>query len=224
MFVASLEELNLPADKKAAIESILADLKKDEAQAMQAGQAVAKDLADGVAASRVDRAKIDADVKQIQKAVEAAKPALQDALNRLHKALDSAERTKLVETMRAKGEAMRQGGHPAMGEMKKLTDELGLTPEQQEKIKSTPHGKMQSKTHPTRDEAAMHDKMKAIGDAFMTDKFDAKALDVGKHNAEMVKMMTTGMSEFAGSLIGVLTPEQREKLAAHIRMRANAPE
>src|SRR5262249_19089070 len=143
------------------------------------GSKLATDLADGVAAGKIDHAKVDADVRDLSKAIAATKPGVQDAINRLHKTLDPAQRKKLVETMRAKGEEMREHGmgEHGMGEhgmggmqgkpgehgvgeggmeghMGPLAD-LGLTPEQKDKIhvKLEPQMKAQ--------QAAMKDNMTA---------------------------------------------------------------
>ena len=49
--------------------------------------------------------------------------------------------------------------------------------------------------------------MKALGDAFEGDKFDAKKLGVGTHAPEMVKEMAKRRIEFVQTVLSVLTPE-----------------
>jgi len=50
-------------------------------------------------------------------------------------------------------------------------------------------------------------RMKALGDAFEGDKFDAKKLGVRTHAPEMVKEMAKRRIEFVQTVLSVLTPE-----------------
>jgi Spy/CpxP family protein refolding chaperone len=225
------------------------------------------DVNDGVSAGKIDHAKTDADIKAMSAAVAATEPAMQDDMNRLHKALTPDQRKKFVETMREKGKAMHEGmghegmGHEGMGrehasvEVKdkggsgpadhakehenkgaghmehegpgdmgmegilgKLTEDLGLTPEQKDKLRTKLDPQLKSQ------HAAMKDKMMAgmkhmdaIGTAFETDKFDAKKAGVGTLAPDMLKAAATAKVQFVETVLSVLTPDQRPKLAAHIK-------
>jgi Spy/CpxP family protein refolding chaperone len=66
----------------------------------------------------------------------------------------------------------------------------------------------------------MQKHMKAIGDAFETDKFDAKKVGVGEHASDMAKTMAKNRIAFVEAVLSVLTPEQRTKFAEHVRTHA----
>lgn len=231
MFVDSLGKLELRTEQKPAVDAAVAELEKQGTQHADAGKQLASDIADGVAAGKIDHKKTDADVKKLVEAVDAGKAGVQDAINNLHKALDPAQRKALVEAMKAKGEEMREMAekgekheHEAEeheGRMKMLVDTLGLTPEQTEKLKGKMKELMKGEMATMKTNmGAMHKHMKEIGDAFETDKFDAKKVGVGQHAGEMAKTMAKNRIQFVETVLSVITPDQRAKFAEHIRSRA----
>jgi len=66
--------------------------------------------------------------------------------------------------------------------------------------------------------------MDAIGTAFEGDKFDAKKAGVGADAPDMLKTMATAKVQFVEAVLSVLTPEQRPKLAAHLKAHAGEME
>jgi Spy/CpxP family protein refolding chaperone len=107
------------------------------------------------------------------------------------------------------------------GPLMKLGDELALTPEQKDKLKTKLEAQMKA------NHAAMKTKMEAaekhmdaVGTAFEGDKFDAKKAGVGAQAPEMVKAMATEKVQFVETILAVLTPEQRTKFAAHLKEHA----
>jgi Spy/CpxP family protein refolding chaperone len=235
----SLESVELKPDQKAVVQGIENDLEKLGEKPQEAGRALAVDLADGVAAGKLNRAKTDADVRSIAKAVEGIEPGIQDAANRLHKTLDPAQRKKLVETMRARGQEMHgmhehgmaghgaapekhgAGGHAEGGPLGKLGEALALTAEQREKLKAKLETQFKAKEPAMKDQkAAAMKHMSAIGDAFEKDQFDAKKVGLATKAPDMAKMMANQRIAFVEAVLAVLTPEQRPKFAAHIREHA----
>ena len=259
-----LDTLDLKPEQKTAVDGIESDFDKLPEAAKEPRAKLEADVADGVAAGKIDHKKTDADIKELSSAVAATTPTMQDAMNRLYKTLDADQRKKLVEGMREKGKEMHEhmaehegkgpGGHehegkgpgmgegkgkgPGMGEGKgpgaghehegmgegplmKLGDELALTPEQKEKLKTKLEAQMKA------NHAAMKTKMEAtekhmdaVGTAFEGDKFDAKKAGVGAQAPEMVKAMATEKVQFVETILAVLTPEQRTKFAAHLKEHA----
>jgi Spy/CpxP family protein refolding chaperone len=228
LFVISLAKLEIKPDQKAAIDAAVADLEKLGAQHGDAGKQLVTDIADGVAAGKVDRAKTDADIKKLADAVSASKGGVQEAVNKLHKALTPEQRKKLVEEMRARGEEMRQKhaenpdedpAHEAR--MKMLSESLGLSAEQVEKIKTKTKVVLKAQMGTMKaNMGTMQKHMKAIGDSFETDKFDAKKVGVGERASEMAKTMAKNRIAFVEAVLAVLTPEQRAKFAEHVRSHA----
>ena len=263
LLIASLSSVELKPEQKSAVDGIEADLEKLGEQHGESGKKLSEDVADGVAAGKIDHAKTDADIKAIVKAVEATQVGMQDAANRLHKELDPDQRKKLVETMREKGKEMREHGmgHGGPGEhehehgqgaadhgpgpgpegheghegehghgmeghmMDKLADDLALTPEQREKIHTKLEAQMKAKEGTMKAKMAESEKhMKAVGDAFETDKFDAKKAGVGAQAPDMAKGMATERVTFVETILAVLTPDQRTKFAAHVKEHAGDPD
>lgn len=228
LFVEGLAKVDLKPDQKAVVDAAIADLEKQGEQHGDAGKQLASDIADGIAAGKIDHAKTDADVKKLIAAIDSAKGGVQDAINKIHKALDAAQRKQLVEEMRTKGEEMREKGeHEGMDEkgheehMKMLADTIGLTPEQQEKLKGKMKDVMKTQMAAMKTNmGAMHKHMKAIGDAFETDKFDAKKAGVGEHASDMARTMAKHRIHFVEAVLGVITPEQRAKFAEHVKAHA----
>jgi len=111
------------------------------------------------------------------------------------------------------------------GPLEKLSEELALTPEQKEKLKTKLEAQMKAQ------QAAMKSKMdagmkhlEAIGTAFEGDKFDAKKAGVGSMGPDMIKAMAKNRVDFVQTVLGVLTPEQRAKFAEHVRAHAADPD
>ena len=110
LFVTSLDSLELTAEQKTTVEALKADLAKHAEVAKEPREKLQTDVAAGVTAGKLDKAKIDADIRALSAAVAATQPALQDDMNRLHKALTPEQRKKLIETARAKGKEMHEHG------------------------------------------------------------------------------------------------------------------
>jgi Spy/CpxP family protein refolding chaperone len=292
MLMASLGSLDLKPEQKTAVEAIESDLQKPEEAAKEPRAKLEGDVADGVAAGKLDHKKTDADIKALSDAVAATEPQMQDAMNRLSKALDADQRKKLVETMREKGKEMKEhmaehegkgpgmgmgkehegkgpgmgkehegkgpgmgkehegkgpgmgmgmgkeheGKGPGMGKeheghehegmaegpLMKLSDELGLTPEQKTQLHTKLDAQMkanQAAMKPKMDAMGKH--MDAVGSAFEGDKFDAKKAGVGSQAKDMVKAIATARVQFVETVLAVLTPDQRTKFAQHLKIHAN---
>jgi Spy/CpxP family protein refolding chaperone len=294
MFFVALRDIDLKPEQKTAVDGIESDLEKLGDEHKDIAAKLSTDVADGVAAGKIDHKKTDADIKDLGKAVEGTIPAYQDAITKLYKTLDADQRKKLVDNMRAHAEEMKQHGmmgehggmghggmeHGMMGEhggppgagaaggppgagpagapasgaagappagagpgmghgmghegheghegdmhgmmLEKLSTDLGLTPEQKDKLGKKLDAYMKTQEAEMKARMAAQEKhMKAIGDAFAGDKFDAKKVGVGTQAPTMAKEMATSKVTFAETVLGVLTPEQRAKFADHIRAHAN---
>lgn len=110
LFVASLDSLELTAEQKPTVEAIKADLAKHSEVAKEPREKLESDVAAGVSAGKLEQAKVDADIRAMSAAVTATLPAVQDDMNRLHKALTPEQRKKLIEITREKGKEMHAHG------------------------------------------------------------------------------------------------------------------
>ena len=230
MLMADLAQVGIKSEQKSAIDGIQADLEKLGDATKDAKAQLDKDIADGAGAGKLDKAKIDADVKKLVQAADGTTAAVQEAVNKLHKTLDAAQRKKLVELMRSKGKEHEEHMKTQMadheknehGRMDKMNDQLGLTADQKEKLKGKMEAGMKAEMGKMKEHhAGMQKHMKAVGDAFETEKFDAKKAGVGEHMGDMVKMMTGGRIKFVETMLAVLTPEQRAKFVEHVRQHAD---
>lgn len=244
---AKLAGLELDASRRATVDAIRADLRAARAPVKQVAAELAEAVAAGVEAGALDRAAVDRDVERLAKAAEAATPAFQAALDRLHATLDPAQRKALVASLRPKwGEHFRGGGergaehagehargehprgehafgaHGARGHFGELVKDLDLRPEQTEalraKARESFRGREQGGSRLDLRGGFAH--MRAIAEAFESDRFDAKALGVGQEAPAMVRGFAERATAFAESAAPVLTADQRAKLATKIRERA----
>lgn len=197
LFVASLDSLELTAEQKPTIEALKADLAKHSEVAKEPRQKLEADVAAGVAAGKLDQAKIDADIKAMGAAVTATLPALQDDLNRLHKALTPEQRKKLIESAREKGKEMHEHGM--------AMHEHGVGGERGMGMHG--HGDMGKHEHGPKDGAHEHGPMGMHGHGPM-----------GEHD---------GKGMWQGPLVKLaeelsLTPEQSEKIHAKVEALVKA--
>ncbi len=190
----------------------------------------------GLEKGALDETAANAKIEQIGTLAVAEKDASADTLNALHALLTPAQRASALELTKAawkgkgeKGEKSENGEKGEKGEkgfkhdgkgggfgmhLKQLAEELQLTDAQKDAFKA----EMESMPHPDKKEwGGMKEKMKAIGEAFVSDTFDAKALGVGDGAVKMAQKMGPRMEKMIVASIKILTPDQRTKLAAKIR-------
>jgi Spy/CpxP family protein refolding chaperone len=229
MFIAmSLDTIGATPDQEAKIKSIKHDLYTAMDPGHEAEKAALNALADGIAAGQIDQAKMDAAIAQVNTAAMGAHDAEADALNQLHATLDPAQRTALVDKVEAHLEVWHHANsaeEPASkdahgGHLGKLSKELNLTPAQVEQIRG--QFRQSIATAPKYDRAETEAHVKAFGEAFASDSFDAKTLtNAGTVNAHMATWGVTRTIHFYQAVLPVLTPEQRTKVAGTIRGHAN---
>jgi Spy/CpxP family protein refolding chaperone len=114
LLLMSVNSLELEPKQRTELAAIEADLEKLGEQHEGLGEKLGNDVAEGVAAGKIDKAKTNADIKEITKAVEASVPGIQDAVNRIHKTLAPEQRQAVVASMTALADKMRERG-AAMG-------------------------------------------------------------------------------------------------------------
>jgi Spy/CpxP family protein refolding chaperone len=219
----SLDAIAVRPEQKQVIDQIRADLKAKAEPIAAARHELQLAVADGVAAGKVDEAALAAPMAKLTAAVDAFKPAMQDSLNKLHATLDVTQRTALVEDMKTRVHAKRDGWkHGEHHPLKKLQAEIGLTDEQVNTLRATfkaeraEHEQGEGKA----EHQAMREHMRAMGDAFVSETFDATALAAGHDAARGAGMMAGNRVRFVAQVLPVLTAEQRAKWAAQIRAKA----
>jgi Spy/CpxP family protein refolding chaperone len=232
MFVAlSLDTLGADDAKRPQIEKLQADLRGRMGPARAAEKNLLAVLADGIAAGTLDQAKVDAAMAQVASAAEAVHAATVEALNQLHALLSPEERAELVEKVKAHAEVWRKvnhdaepGGREGGGRLAELTKDVGLTPEQADKIavalKSSSDG---VRRHFNREAAAK--RLDAFAAGFVGDTFDAGTLRASAGaDGHLAAHGSKRMVHFHQTVLPLLTPEQRTKLAGHLREHQSSPE
>jgi Spy/CpxP family protein refolding chaperone len=228
LVVLSLRDLDLSADQQAAVEKIRTDLLASMEPARTAEKDYASTLADGVAAGKLDRTKVDAAITKLVTQVQSAHDASMTALNQLHATLNAQQRAKLVDELHDHWEKWKEAqGHDEAddkqhrsGHLLALVRELGLSQEQAEKIKASFHDKMKAAPQ-DQSHKEVQDHLTAFGAAFKADTFDAKKVAGGKAaDGHIAKWGATRRARFLEAAVPILTPDQRTKLAQVIRDHA----
>lgn len=226
----SLDDLQLKPAQRQIVEKVRGDVRASMEPVQQARKALMVEVADGVAAGSIDDSKVDAGISKMEQEIQRATPALQDAMNRIHAALDPQQRRALVEGMRARGSALREKAEERGGvrgivraRLRRLADTLELTPHQRAAIRDNAKAEFRDMRGAFDPEVRQQhaQRMRTIGEAFMTESFDARHLDVGREAPAASRKISTGMTRLVKVVLPELTPDQRSKLAGMIRQRAS---
>ena len=223
LFIAmSLETLGVSPEQRAAVQKIHADLHARMEPVHAAYQNLATTLAEGIAASSFEAAKVDAAVAQVSTAAATLHDASVDALNELHAVLTPVQRGALVDKVEShwavwqKANVEDESANGDGGHLATLAQDLALTTDQVNKVRDGIAGGM--KTAPRVDPLAIAAHLRAFGDAFRGEKFDAKGLAATSGaNAQLVGSGAARMARFVQIVSTVLTAEQRTKLAQRLR-------
>jgi Spy/CpxP family protein refolding chaperone len=219
LIARSLETLGRSPDQKPAVEKIRSDLHARMEPARAAEQNLLGTLADGLEAGVLDPAKVDVAVAQLTSADASVHDASTDALNQLHSVLAPPQRAALVDKLEAHWSVWQRANTDESDRLTQLTTDLTLTPDQVDKIRESQAEAMKGVPRFDLQEVAAH--IRAFGDAFRAQTFDAKALiPLGAASAHMVGWGAAHMAHFIESVSPALTPEQRGKLAQLLRQHA----
>jgi Spy/CpxP family protein refolding chaperone len=234
MFIAmSLDTLGVTPEQRTTVDKIEAELYARMEPARAAEQAVLETLADGIAAGTIDSAKVNAALAQLATASAGIHDASTDALNHLHATLTPEQRAALVDKVEAHWALWQRANAdeadvtpttPGGGHLRRLTADLGLTPDQVAKIKANLSAAVKdAAVRPDPQKVEAH--LQAFGAAFKSDTFDAKTLSTGgPANAHLASWGATRIALMFESVTPVLTPDQRAKLAAQVREHAEHKE
>jgi Spy/CpxP family protein refolding chaperone len=229
MFVSlAVDTLGLDPAKKAQVEKIQTDLNTKMAPARDAEHDLLATIADGVAAGTIDTKKVDAAVAKLGTASAGIHNTTMDALTQLHDALSPIERATLVDKVKAHWDVWRNvnsdeklGSKDKGTHLARLADRLSLTPDQVDKISKALA--TETADTPQTDTKPVDAHIQAFATAFVADKFDPKALAPSATAAagHVARHGGARLAHFYEAVTPVLTPEQRTKLAAHLRERLN---
>jgi Spy/CpxP family protein refolding chaperone len=231
MFIAmTLDSLGVSPEQAVAVEKIQGDLFAKMEPAHVAEQNMLNVLADGIAAGKIDIAKVDAAIDAVKAASTGVHEATIDSLNQLHAVLTPEQRVALVDKVEAHWEVWKKANaqeekpgdaaHP--GHLDRVAKELNLAPDQVEKVRATFAEKV--KSHPQKFDSAQVDAhIQEFGTAFKAATFDAKSLPRGPFvHQHLAVWGARRTAHFYETIDPLLTPEQRTKLAAELKEHAAA--
>jgi Spy/CpxP family protein refolding chaperone len=210
---AALKLDSLSPQQKGQIEQLVQVRKAAQVPVRQANAQVLTVLAQQVEAGKVDEQALAPSVAAERAAAMGASRVDQATLAQLHSILTPEQRAQLVDKMEARMQQGREhmgrrGAKQGGGEGKGFGG-LGLSPEQKAQIKSN----LQA-SRPAAPQGARGEGMKAALQSFKGDSFNPTAMGGGAFGGMREVKKTTAM-------IPVLTPNQRAKVAEHLRTRAS---
>jgi Spy/CpxP family protein refolding chaperone len=226
LIAMSLDSLGVSPDQRVAVEKIRNDLHAQMEPARSAEESLFATLSDGLAAGTIETTKVDAEIAQATSAAAATPGASAQALNDLHSALTPPQRAALADKVEAHWAVWQRAnaevtgaGNPDGAHLARLTEDLGLSPDQVEKIRAGLDGA--TKGVAPRDPREIAAYVRAFGDAFRTDRFDARELTMASEaNAHMVGWGESHLAHIVEAANPVLTPDQRTKLGERLREHA----
>jgi Spy/CpxP family protein refolding chaperone/uncharacterized membrane protein len=226
LIAMSLDTLGVPPEEREAVEKIRHELHARMDPVRIAEQNLVTLLADGLVAGKFDQAKADDGVVQVTAAAAAVNDAATDALNQLHSVLTPPQRTTLVDKVEAHwavwqkanaddtGPSLPEGSHLAT-----LVTDLGLKSDQIDKIRAGLAEQMKAVPRLDPQEITAH--LRAFGDAFRSETFDAKGLTRARDaNTHMAGWGAAHLADFVGTVSPILTPGQRATLAQRLHQHA----
>jgi Spy/CpxP family protein refolding chaperone len=227
-FIAmSLDTLGEDEAKRPTIEAIQDKLHGCTRASREDEKGLMVALADGIGAGNIDTKKVDPALVQLRADAGRIQECDAAALNELHAALSPIERRALVHKVEAHWAVWKHvnhdapaGGREAGGRLHALQRELNLTPDQLDKMSAALQAAMQDSTAHF-DHAKVQAHIKAFGDAFVKDAFDANSLASVNANADLAHHGARRMVVFYETIMPILTPEQRTTLAEHLREHAS---
>jgi hypothetical protein len=225
MIFHAARDLTLSREQAGALDSIDASLGAADDGVKRALRAHEAHVAAGIRAGKVDPKTMAPDYAALDAATQDRDEKQAAALGALRGLLTPAQREDLVLAVRARRAAhsLRPPGAPdedaddwTQQRLDRLTETVGLDDGEQKKVAAL----LAKSTLPRAQELkARKDAEKARGDAllraFQVDElFDARTLDAGRISERSGEDLIEREDVFLGQLVGVLTPAQREELAA----------
>jgi Spy/CpxP family protein refolding chaperone len=233
MMADLLSTVPLRDDQRAEIEKLASDADARHAATAGLHEDIMKTLAAQVEAGQINRPALQAKIDAAADAANAAHPADEAALQRLHAILTPEQRGQVADAMQAHhghgpGHEMEHGeAHGAhMDRMHQWATDLKLTDAQQEQIKAifagmrAAHAAEHEHGEAGGDMKAMHEHAehgKAFAESFRSDTL---TLPPPKDAHVIANAMADHFIGVAQAVLPILTPEQRALAAAKLREHA----
>lgn len=218
-FFRQVSSLELRDEQRASIAAIQQRLRASMEPQRDLVHKALLGLADAVEAGQLDGEKASQQKIALFGALAGAKASLAEAVDGVHDTLDPAQRVALVQKLQAEHHAGQAEGDRKQGPTK-LALLLGLSEQQKEKITAAVNQGL-DELFPDRKarREAWQAKMKAMGEAFVTDDFDAADYDLAEHAGEVITSSVAIASRAIDVSRSVLSAGQRRIAADYLRSR-----
>ena len=219
MLVAmSLDDLGLPSDEQARVEAIQADLLSKLRPAAVLERNLDLLLAEGLASTTIDAARVDAALEALAVSSAAAHASAATALVQLHALLTPAQRAAFTDKLEAQWELWKRANTGDQDQVAVVSKDIGLWPAQVDKVREQ-MAPAEAAAPLRQDEVKHH--LHQLETAFQADTFDARSLSSG---GELTRHLTAWgaarLARFCEAANPLLVPEQRDRLVGLLRDHA----
>lgn len=236
-FITAAQALDLKDDQRETIKKLEEASANDKpADGREAMQALNKEIVEGIKAGKLEPAKLETHYADMEKAEKSRDEGQAKILNDLHTALTPEQRKALVTALRTK-DAEREGPPDAAKapeppkpdpakekerkaemskrEVERLTRELTLDEAQQKQAEAAVAKKKEDKVEDRKlAKEANKKRSEKLYTEFEKEKFDATKLELTAKST--MRDHAKSMVDWVNSLLKIVKPEQRDKLAATI--------
>lgn len=226
LFASTLSAITLRPDQAAIVDSIESELRLEEEPTLGAWRQICNDVADAILAGAIDHSKIDPEIERLIDGVQANRTIAQDAVNRLHDALDHGQRARVAARMRANAEAWQtlnqydqpQGRGSGADRIHALAEALGLSSTQEVGVRAAVADSLRQSAPVIQEKLkAVRGHAKTVASAFEADTFDARTVDVAKFSADMARLWISLVVGSVEAVLRVVPSELRARFASRFR-------
>ena len=226
LIAMSLDTIGVSPEHRPTVEKIRRAMLARMELARVAEQKLVATLADGVADGNFKAARVAAAIAQVTAEAATVHDASTDLLNELHDVLTPSERAALVDKVESHWAVWQEANaaetDPASPEgdrLAMLATDLGLMQGQVDKIRMSLAERLKAVPRLDPQEILAH--LRIFGDAFRSEKFDARALPTtNSANVHLAGWGATHLAHFIEAVSPELTPDQRAEYARRLREHA----
>jgi Spy/CpxP family protein refolding chaperone len=220
----ALGDVPLTAAQRTQIEQLATEAEARHAAAHAARTDLNLALAAQIQTGQIDRAALQPKLDALAAALAKAQPGDRAGFERLHALLSADQRTTFIDALEARVAAQRENAY-AKHPLKQWAEDLNVTDEQREQIKTALHGRFhahaQASTEASPWEGATQRGAKVFS-AFKQDRFVMDEVVPPRDVAQGVAKIAEHAIGLAEAVLPSLTPEQRALAAQKIRDKASS--
>ncbi len=221
-FFNATSALTLSYDQQAMLLKLGQTLRAESEPVQVARRELLGLVLEGISSGTFDEARITAQIQRVVTAAEARGPAVVQALTQLHQSLTPTERQTVSSTINqglySQSAQPRSKRQQLQQRVETLTSGVGLTEAQSTQIRTTITDSFHSYAPDLQEEAELRRKqLGGLSKGFSGIYFEPAVENVT--SAWDLQGKSTRLVAFARALTAILTPDQRQQVAALIRQR-----